>query len=98
MKKKFICNNPVRGCPHEEKCDEVSESSSNDALCDADYDVTLKHKLLMAQTEAEDHRRAATRLADALQLIYNDVGEICEVVAGYETVEYDVSNYQGLDG
>ena len=45
------------------------------------------------QLRAELAEQAAQRLADALQDIYNIVGEIPEVRAGYQAVEREVGQW-----
>ena len=91
-------NDKVKTDDSAEKKDVIAAPVERLVITDEDCAGSVEHKLAMALSEAEDHRRAATRLADALQLVYNDVGEIEEVAACYASVGYDVSNYKGLDG
>lgn len=51
----------------------------------------------MAYSERDDVKRAAARLANALKDIFNDVGELPEVRARFESVYRDVSHYAGLE-
>ena len=53
--------------------------------------------LLMAQSERDDVIRAATRIANALKDIYNDIGEMPEVKARFDLVATDVANYSDLE-
>jgi len=51
----------------------------------------------MAYSERDDVKRAAARLANALQDIFNDIGELPEVRARFESVYSDVRSYSGLE-
>ena len=56
----------------------------------------LQTKLLLAEAERDDVIRAAARLADALQEIFNNVGFLVEVEEAYNGVYVDVSHYKSL--
>lgn len=51
----------------------------------------------IANSERDDVVRIAAQLANALQDIYNDLGEMEQVKAAYRPVENLVSNYSGLE-
>ena len=51
----------------------------------------------MAYSERDDVKRAAAWLANALQDIFNDIGELPEVRARFESVYSDVRSYSGLE-
>ena len=51
----------------------------------------------LAKSALDDMTKVAAKLANALQDIYNDLGEMEEVRAVYEAVEDLVSEYSGLE-
>jgi hypothetical protein len=52
--------------------------------------------LIMARSETEDVKLAASRLANALKDINNDLGEMSEVKSAIESVDYDIETYAGI--
>ena len=56
-----------------------------------------REKLALEVSHRMDVTRAAAKLANALQDIYNDVGELPEVKARFESVYSYVSEYSGLE-
>lgn len=50
----------------------------------------------LADSELDDVKRCATRMANALQEVFNTVGAIAEVRRAYESVAGDIAEYKGL--
>ena len=50
----------------------------------------------LLESELDDVKRAARRLADALQDIFNEVGEIPEVSRIFSSVAEDLAEHKGL--
>ena len=59
--------------------------------------MTDDYELIMAVSEKEHAIRTAAKLANALRDIYNDIGDLPEVKKHYQTVEWLVSDYAGLE-
>lgn len=55
--------------------------------------LPLSDQLAMALAAKASAEAAATRLANALKDIYNDIGEMPEVFERLSEVQYDVENY-----
>lgn len=49
-------------------------------------------------SERDDAIRAAAKIANAFQDLYNDFGEVPEIKAAYSKVERLISDYAGLEG
>jgi|JI7StandDraft_1071085.scaffolds.fasta_scaffold183070_3 hypothetical protein len=48
--------------------------------------------------ERDDAIRAAAKIANALQDLYNDLGEVPKIKEAYKSVEHLISEYSGLEG
>ena len=59
-------------------------------------DYTLEERLIIVESERDYVIRAAARMADALQDIYDELGNFKEVYIVFKQVYSDVSCYKGL--
>ena len=56
----------------------------------------LEQKLIIVKSERDDVIRAAARMAEALQDIYNELGNLKEINSIFSTIHRDVFCYKGL--
>jgi len=56
------------------------------------------YKLQRTESERDDAIRAAAKIANAFQDLYNDCGEDPQIKAAYKKVETLISDYAGLEG
>lgn len=76
--------------------DEQQERSYNSSLNEVFEEAiqaTPEHRLRLAESEADDHKRAAVAMANALRDIYNEIGFMEEVESNYDPVHLVVNNY-----
>ena len=66
-------------------------------LC-VEYDTMQENEFdtALLESELDDVKRAATRLADALQDVYNTIGEMPEVNRIFSSVAEDVAEHKGM--
>jgi|GEM_PF-591735 len=57
----------------------------------------LQSSLILVESAHADTRRHATHLANALRDIFNDCGELPEVLERYRAVEGIVDDYEGME-